>query len=66
MSTPSRRSARALTAREAGARTWDLVVIGAGSAGLVGARTAVALGASVLLIEAHRFGGECLHTGCVP
>lgn len=66
MSTPSRRPARALTAREAGARTWDLVVIGAGSAGLVGARTAVALGASVLLIEAHRFGGECLHTGCVP
>lgn len=66
MSTPSRRSARALTARDAAARTWDLVVIGAGSAGLVGARTAAALGASVLLIEADRFGGECLHTGCVP
>lgn len=41
-------------------------MIGAGSAGLVGARTAAALGASVLLIEADRFGGECLHTGCVP
>ena len=45
---------------------WDLVVIGAGSAGLVGSRTAAALGARVLLVEAHRFGGECLHTGCVP
>ncbi|MEV7799317.1 FAD-dependent oxidoreductase [Microbacterium foliorum] len=66
MSTPSRRPARALNAREAGGRTWDLVVIGAGSAGLVGSRTAAALGAHVLLIEAHRFGGECLHTGCVP
>ncbi|MDR6143725.1 pyruvate/2-oxoglutarate dehydrogenase complex dihydrolipoamide dehydrogenase (E3) component [Microbacterium foliorum] len=66
MSTPSRRPARALTAREAGGRMWDLVVIGAGSAGLVGSRTAAALGARVLLVEAHRFGGECLHTGCVP
>lgn len=66
MSTPSRRPARALTARDAGTRTWDLVVVGAGSAGLVGARTAAALGARVLLVEAHRFGGECLHTGCVP
>jgi pyruvate/2-oxoglutarate dehydrogenase complex dihydrolipoamide dehydrogenase (E3) component len=66
MSTPRRRPARTLTATEARGRTWDLVVIGAGSAGLVGARTAAALGARVLLIEAHRFGGECLHTGCVP
>lgn len=41
-------------------------MIGAGSAGLVGSRTAATLGARVLLIEAHRFGGECLHTGCVP
>ncbi|MFE1643983.1 dihydrolipoyl dehydrogenase family protein [Microbacterium sp. P01] len=55
-----------LDAEEAAGRAWDLVVIGAGSAGLVGSRTAAALGASVLLIEAGRFGGECLHTGCVP
>lgn len=59
-------SARTLTAAEAATREWDLVVVGAGSAGLVGARTAATLGARVLLIEAHRFGGECLHTGCVP
>lgn len=66
MSSPQRRPARTLTAVEASRRTWDLVVIGAGSAGLVGSRTAAALGAAVLLIEAERFGGECLHTGCVP
>lgn len=66
MSTSLRRPARALTAPEAAGRIWDLLVIGAGSAGLVGARTAAALGASVLLVEADRFGGECLHTGCVP
>lgn len=66
MSSPPRRPARALTPSEAASRPWDLVVIGAGSAGLVGSRTAAALGARVLLIEANRFGGECLHTGCVP
>jgi len=66
MATTSRRTARTLTAEEAAARVWDLVVIGAGSAGLVGAKTAAHLGARVLIVEAHRFGGECLHTGCVP
>lgn len=66
MSTPHRMPARSLAADEAARRTWDLVVIGAGSAGLVGSRTAAALGARVLLVEANRFGGECLHTGCVP
>lgn len=67
MSDSSRRSARPLDA--AGAATagpWDLVVIGAGSAGLVAAKSAAVLGARVLLIEAGLFGGECLHTGCVP
>jgi pyruvate/2-oxoglutarate dehydrogenase complex dihydrolipoamide dehydrogenase (E3) component len=44
----------------------DLLVIGAGSAGLVAARTARSLGASVLLVEQERFGGDCLWTGCVP
>lgn len=42
------------------------MVIGAGSAGLVASRTAASLGARTLLIEADRFGGECLYTGCVP
>ncbi len=45
---------------------WDLLVLGAGSAGLVGARTAASLGASVLLVERDRTGGDCLWTGCVP
>jgi pyruvate/2-oxoglutarate dehydrogenase complex dihydrolipoamide dehydrogenase (E3) component len=45
---------------------YDLIVIGAGAAGLVTAGGAAQLGASVLLVEQHRLGGECLWTGCVP
>jgi len=45
---------------------YDLLVIGGGSAGLIGARTAASLGASVLLVERDRVGGDCLWTGCVP
>lgn len=44
----------------------NLVVIGAGSAGLVSAYIAAALRARVTLIEKHRMGGDCLYTGCVP
>ncbi|WP_270353905.1 dihydrolipoyl dehydrogenase family protein [Microbacterium testaceum] len=66
MTTAPRRRARPLTPVEAGRAVWDLVVVGAGSAGLVGARTAAVLGARVLMIEARGFGGECLYTGCVP
>jgi pyruvate/2-oxoglutarate dehydrogenase complex dihydrolipoamide dehydrogenase (E3) component len=44
----------------------NLVVIGAGSAGLVTAYIAVAVKAKVTLIEKHRMGGDCLNTGCVP
>lgn len=66
MTTAPRRRARPLTPVEAGRAVWDLVVVGAGSAGLVAARTAAVLGARVLLIEARGFGGECLYTGCVP
>lgn len=44
----------------------NLVVIGAGSAGLVTAYIAAATRASVSLIEKHRMGGDCLNTGCVP
>jgi pyruvate/2-oxoglutarate dehydrogenase complex dihydrolipoamide dehydrogenase (E3) component len=47
-------------------KDFDLVVIGAGAAGLVTASGAGMLGARVALIEKHRFGGECLWTGCVP
>jgi pyruvate/2-oxoglutarate dehydrogenase complex dihydrolipoamide dehydrogenase (E3) component len=44
----------------------NLVVIGAGSAGLVSAYVAAAARATVVLIEAERMGGDCLNTGCVP
>ena len=44
----------------------DLVVIGAGSAGLVAAYVAAAVKAKVTLVERHRMGGDCLNTGCVP
>ena len=45
---------------------YDLIVIGAGSAGLSAAPFAAQLGAKVALIEAYRPGGDCLYTGCVP
>ncbi len=44
----------------------NVVVIGAGSAGLVTAYIAAAVKAKVTLIEKHRMGGDCLNTGCVP
>src|SRR5262245_16026659 len=44
----------------------NLVVIGAGSAGLVSAYIAAAVKAKVTLIEKHRMGGDCLNPGCVP
>ena len=45
---------------------YNLVVIGAGSAGLVTAYIAAAVKAKVALIEKHKMGGDCLNTGCVP
>lgn len=45
---------------------YDLVIIGAGSAGIVAGNVAGALGARVALVEKERIGGECLWTGCVP
>ncbi|MEO9492635.1 MAG: FAD-dependent oxidoreductase [Marinomonas sp.] len=49
-------------------KTFDrnMVVIGAGSAGLVSALIASTVKAKVTLIEAHKMGGDCLNTGCVP
>ncbi|MGB1886798.1 MAG: dihydrolipoyl dehydrogenase family protein [Paracoccaceae bacterium] len=44
----------------------DLVIIGAGSAGLSFAAGAVQMGAGVVLIEGGKMGGDCLNTGCVP
>jgi pyruvate/2-oxoglutarate dehydrogenase complex dihydrolipoamide dehydrogenase (E3) component/uncharacterized membrane protein YdjX (TVP38/TMEM64 family) len=45
---------------------YNLVVIGAGSAGLVTAYIGAAVKARVALVEKHRMGGDCLNTGCVP
>jgi pyruvate/2-oxoglutarate dehydrogenase complex dihydrolipoamide dehydrogenase (E3) component/uncharacterized membrane protein YdjX (TVP38/TMEM64 family) len=49
-------------------RTFDrnVIVIGAGSAGLVTSYIASAVKAKVTLIERHKMGGDCLNTGCVP
>ncbi len=45
---------------------YNIVVIGAGTAGLVTAVVAASLGAKVALIEKHLMGGDCLNVGCVP
>ena len=44
----------------------NIVVLGAGSGGLVTAYIAAAVKAKVTLIERHKMGGDCLNTGCVP
>jgi len=69
----AKRSMEAIKARRVYAK-WtkparfdrNLVVIGAGSAGLVSAYIAAAIKAKVTLVEKHRMGGDCLNTGCVP
>lgn len=45
---------------------YRLLVIGAGPAGLMAARTAAAMGARVALVEAHQLGGNCINQGCIP
>jgi pyruvate/2-oxoglutarate dehydrogenase complex dihydrolipoamide dehydrogenase (E3) component/uncharacterized membrane protein YdjX (TVP38/TMEM64 family) len=45
---------------------YNVIVIGAGSAGLVSAYIAATVRAKVALIEKHKMGGDCLNTGCVP
>ncbi|MBN4054823.1 mercuric reductase, partial [Nitrospira defluvii] len=45
---------------------YNLVVIGAGTAGLITAVIGAGLGAKVALIERHLMGGDCLNVGCVP
>ena len=48
------------------ATTYDLVIIGAGSAGLSSADFALRLGAKAALVEKDRIGGDCTWSGCVP
>jgi pyruvate/2-oxoglutarate dehydrogenase complex dihydrolipoamide dehydrogenase (E3) component len=45
---------------------YNLVILGAGTAGLVAAHAAAALGAKVALVERDLLGGDCLNVGCVP
>ena len=45
---------------------YNIVVIGAGTAGLITAVIAASLGAHVALVEKHLMGGDCLNVGCVP
>ncbi|MEO1082844.1 MAG: VTT domain-containing protein, partial [Acidobacteriota bacterium] len=45
---------------------YHLVVVGAGTGGLVTASIAASLGAKVALVERHLMGGDCLNVGCVP
>ena len=53
-------------ANPAPAPRYNLVVLGAGTAGLVTALGAAGLGAKVALVERHLLGGDCLNVGCVP
>jgi pyruvate/2-oxoglutarate dehydrogenase complex dihydrolipoamide dehydrogenase (E3) component/uncharacterized membrane protein YdjX (TVP38/TMEM64 family) len=69
----ARRTLEALKAQRVYARwkrpasyEYNLVVIGAGAAGLVSAYIGAATRAKVALVERHRMGGDCLNTGCVP
>src|SRR5207302_7757107 len=45
---------------------YNVVVLGAGTAGLVTAAGTAGLGGRVALVERDRMGGDCLNTGCVP
>ncbi len=49
-----------------GTGTYNVIVIGAGTAGLVTAAGTAGLGGRVALIERHQMGGDCLNFGCVP
>ena len=46
--------------------SYDLIIVGMGSAGMVAAEFAPKLGIKVAAVEGHRVGGDCLWTGCVP
>jgi pyruvate/2-oxoglutarate dehydrogenase complex dihydrolipoamide dehydrogenase (E3) component len=48
------------------AAMYNLVVVGAGTAGLVSAAGAAGMGAKVAIVERHLMGGDCLNVGCVP
>lgn len=47
-------------------KTYDLVVIGGGAAGLTASGIGISLGAKTMMIEKHKLGGDCTWYGCVP
>ena len=51
---------------EKGLGLYNLVIIGAGTAGLVTAAGTAGLGGRVALLERNKMGGDCLNYGCVP
>lgn len=64
---PTPATPQAQEAQASNERTpYDLLVIGAGPAGLEAARSAAAAGVRVALIESHHIGGNSLHEGCIP
>ncbi|HET8719203.1 MAG TPA: dihydrolipoyl dehydrogenase [Nocardioidaceae bacterium] len=54
------------SAAEAGADTFDVLILGAGSGGYACALRAAELGLRVGLVEKNKLGGTCLHVGCIP
>ncbi|KAJ1334881.1 glutathione-disulfide reductase [Batrachochytrium salamandrivorans] len=56
----------ASTTAVAASRTFDYLVLGAGSGGIASARRAASYGAKVAIIENSRYGGTCVNVGCVP
>jgi pyruvate/2-oxoglutarate dehydrogenase complex dihydrolipoamide dehydrogenase (E3) component len=64
---PAQTTAHAEEAQASGERApYELLIIGAGPAGLAAARGAVTAGVRVALIESNHIGGNCLHEGCIP
>ena len=47
-------------------QSFDIVVLGGGSAGYAVALRAVQLGKTVAIVETDKLGGTCLHKGCIP
>lgn len=47
-------------------KTYDVIIIGGGPAGLVASKLLVAFGKSVAIVESRKLGGDCTHRGCIP